>query len=133
MTQSFLIRSTVGGTEMMLEYQDRDSYLVTLKGPDLEARGKVWNGVGTGLGDFVAELARSWRGWDGLRKWSSMEGELELEAVMDRTGHVHLTVALQYRLPVLWRVQLQLVVEAGQLDRLAADAMSLERTLYGAA
>jgi len=133
MARSFLIRSTVGGTEMLLAYQDRDSYLVTVRGPDLNASGKVWNGVGQSLGDFFADLALSWRGWEGSRGWSSLEGEFTLAAVIDRTGHVQLTAVLQVRLPALWKVQLELVVEAGQLDHLAAEAKSLEGALYGAA
>ena len=45
---------------------------------------------------FFAELAADWRGWDGERRWRSLEGEMEIEASHDGRGHVLIGVTVLY-------------------------------------
>jgi hypothetical protein len=45
------------------------------------------------LADFLSELAGSWRGWEGERKWTSLEGDIELTATHDGRGLVALVPA----------------------------------------
>lgn len=68
-------------------------------------------------------LSKHWRGWAGERAEESLERHLRLACTADRTGHVTIRVTL--RSMVLeddWRVEADLHLEAGQLDRLADAA-----------
>jgi hypothetical protein len=47
------------------------------------------------LDAFLYGLADEWRGWDGVRSWRSMEGELLIDATHDRTRRVSLDVTVQ--------------------------------------
>lgn len=76
-----------------------------------------------GWSELFRGLAKDWRGWSGERAEESLEGHLRLTCTADRTGHV--TIRVRLRNMVLgddWRVEANLQVEAGQLDRLAGAA-----------
>jgi len=75
--------------------------------------------ISVGLADFFAGIAADWRGWTGSREWASLDGELTLRAESDRTGHVYLRARLRHGAPAEWLVAVVLVLEGGQLDRLA--------------
>ena len=79
-----------------------------------------------GLPEFFAQMARDWRGWVDTREWEAFEGELRLSATMDRTGHISLVVELENGFGLKWTAKAILVLEAGQLDRLAAEAAEFE-------
>jgi hypothetical protein len=71
---------------------------------------------------FFAELARMWRGWDGNKRWNSLEGELELECTRDKLGHIELRCALRPDwFPPPWHVHARILLEAGQLEIVAAE------------
>jgi uncharacterized protein DUF6228 len=77
------------------------------------------------LRDFLAGLAKDWRGWQGARTWTSMEGEMTLEASHDGLGHVTIAVTLRRAErpgdPDAWSARIVLTLEAGEeLHRLAA-------------
>lgn len=80
----------------------------------------------TTLAGFFRALAADWRGWDGVRTWRSLEGELALDACHDGRGHVSLGVTL--RAPGLdlddeaWSARAVFQLEGGEeMTRLAAD------------
>jgi hypothetical protein len=83
------------------------------------------------IGDFFAELAADWRGWQGARTWGT--GPLVLSATHDGLGHVALNVELEtnvYDEPD-WRACATVHLEAGQLDHVARDAAQLPRLVVG--
>ncbi len=87
----------------------------------------------TSLVDFVTGLAADWCGWQGVRRWQSLEGELELDARHDGRSQVGLGVTLRAPGPDVddthWSARAVLVQEAGeQLSRLAADLTQFLRT-----
>lgn len=64
---------------------------VTIEGPDLRASRQVYEGYDEGfsnLAAYFADLAASWRGWEGIREYESVEGDLRIQATRD--GHVNL-------------------------------------------
>ena len=72
---------------------------------------------------FFDDLAKHWKGWSDTKSWTSLEGELGLEATTDRLGHIYLRVTLRaIEISANWTVQTTLLIEAGQLDRLAMEA-----------
>lgn len=81
-----------------------------------------------GLPDFVAGLARDWRGWRRARRWHSLEEELTI--VASHTGRrVELVVTLRSGIdPGAWSVTLPVPLAPGEaLARAAADVAALFR------
>jgi len=79
---------------------------------------------------FFEDLAKHWRGWSDSKSWNSLEGHLGFEATTDRLGHIYLRVTLRaVEIAADWKVQTTLLIEAGQLDRLAREA----KEVFGAA
>ncbi len=73
-------------------------FLVTARGEWVSVEASVRTLEGDGLGDFLAELAEDFRGWEGARTWRSLECDLTLSARHSGRG-VHLTWGLHDRPP----------------------------------
>src|ERR1700691_5899488 len=48
-----------------------------------------------GLAQFFQDMAANWKGWEGEKTWSSIEGEFGLAATSDRLGHITLRIRLR--------------------------------------
>lgn len=68
---------------------------------------------------YFRSLAQDWRGWDGDREWTSLEGDLHLTAKHD--GHVRVQASLRPQND--WTVTALISLEAG--EELAAAARDL--------
>jgi hypothetical protein len=91
------------------------------------------------LTTYLQRLADDWRGWPGLRKWRTQDGELQLDAHHDGLGHVTLGVTLRnwrqafgapypWKRPVDcgWSARAVFVLDAGeQMTQFAADIQAL--------
>ncbi len=101
-----------------------DCYRIAFLAPDLSVARMVWNpGYGHPPSALFDEVAQSWSGWSGVKSWAAMEGECRLSATSDSTGHI----TFQFDISRIdqsqsWSAQVSVVVEAGQLERLAGDA-----------
>lgn len=133
MVEPFTVQSRSDHASLELRPHDRDYFIAALRIRGLEATARVSSYMSGGLGEFFAGLAAEWRGWKGVRAWSSLEGELQLRAKSDRSGHVFFTVQLRDGAPARWEAEVELIVEAGQLDRLAASAREFEAAVVTAA
>jgi hypothetical protein len=109
-----------------------DGYVYFLQ-VDLEDEGLVAHGWSAldgrdrlDLPAFLACLVERWRGWEGTLTWTSMEGEMTLDAT-HHGRHVCLAVTLRrphrtYE-PDAWSARVVFNLEPGeQLRNLAADA-----------
>jgi len=73
----------------------------------------------------VFGLVRDWRGWAGEKSCESLEGHLRISATSDSLGHVSLRVELgDNQVPIDWRAETSLFLEAGQLESMAKGARS---------
>ena len=130
------MRQAVGivGRSVRILSSQSDSYLefFGLEGDDFGAAFRigdariglrVWCGDGGGpLVELFRSIARDWRGWDEPRSWRSREGGLRLTCTSDRLGHVTLEVTMTgFEKPEPWRFAATLVVDPGQLDRIANE------------
>jgi hypothetical protein len=122
MALSLRIESAREQAFLELKPLDKDYFVAQIHDNGLEAIARVSSYMSFGLGEFFAGLASDWKGWEGERKWSSMEGELTLSARTDGLGHVYLLVYLCNGTPPTWDVRAELCLEAGALDRYAARA-----------
>lgn len=74
------------------------------------------------------QLARDWKGWEGKREWSSIEGELTLAFSSDNTGHIHVDVVVRNsEIDRDWSLVLKplLLIPAGELDQIAKRARAV--------
>jgi hypothetical protein len=134
MGQTLVIKSVSGsGSLEVAEWESGDQsrrldYLViTLRSEALHASARIYyyhdaHGV-AGLPQFFSDIAANWRGWQGEKRWESLEGDFKLSCFSDGLGHIDITVELSSRItdPVGWDVRCALTVEAGQLDSIAED------------
>ena len=131
MGHSFAIASVHGGRQLEflggiprgLTGDDGCTFAARLVGPNVGAAVEVYDIQPQRWSELFRGLAKHWRGWSGERAEESLEGHLRLACTADRTGHV--TIRVRLRSMVLgddWRVEADLHVEAGQLDRLADAA-----------
>jgi hypothetical protein len=123
---TFQIRSNFGGAEVEIKGSE-----VRLSRRGLQACVSVYelekNETIRGLGRLFESLARDWRGWEGERIWSSLEGEFQVAALHDGLGTIELVVRLGHLDPTtdgLWQATASLFVDAGGLDTLARTAVS---------
>jgi hypothetical protein len=101
-----------------------ESYSVLLQAPTLSATRIVENPpYGQPPSILFRDMAAHWSGWEGAKTWCAIEGEFNLFAKCDLTGHVTLIFEFPSSpfLPT-WSTRVELMVEAGQLDQLARDA-----------
>src|SRR5260370_41832297 len=96
---TMLIRSNqgTGGLELSdLQPSDPsrplDSFTATVILDGLRASTRVYAYRFEGLVDLFADLARNWRGWEGEKRWESLEAELKLACSCDRLGHVQVRI-----------------------------------------
>jgi len=67
-------------------------------------------------------------GWSDVRRWSSKDSQLVIDAEHDGTGHVTLTATLRNDAssPTAWTAQVAVTLEGGeQLSQLATDVREL--------
>lgn len=73
------------------------------------------------LAAFFEDLAANRRGWEGMKQWSSVEGDFALSCKSDGLGHAALEVTLKSGVyEDDWCVKAVIHVEVGQLEETAA-------------
>jgi Family of unknown function (DUF6228) len=72
---------------------------------------------GDGIVSWAADLAESYRGWDGVRTWESLEHDLRIDAIHDGRGHVSLRFVIRgprgYE-PGAWEASVMVTLDAGE-------------------
>lgn len=80
---------------------------------------------GTGLPRFVRSLADAWQGFDDVRDYTSLEGDVVLSCRHDGVGTVRCTVTVGRSSPPEWSMSAVLAFGAGaHLARLADEVES---------
>ena len=106
--------------------------IAELSSSGLRAIRTVVHSYSTGFADlagFFAQLEQDWRGWDDVRSWRSLEGDLSIEA-RHQFGHVQLRVTLRAYGPGWgndgWTASANLTIDPGeQLSQIATDLSCL--------
>jgi hypothetical protein len=127
MADSLLIKCSRSSSELEFSEQEAlrgtggsEHFRVTVRAKDLLASVRVYSPDPHGhLSEFFGDLAVNWKGWSGEKKWSSLEGEVELSCSCDSLGHIEIGVTLNGRLSGGWIVRNPLFVDAGQLEQIA--------------
>jgi Family of unknown function (DUF6228) len=99
-------------------------YSLELRTLDFSASTTVENpGFGHPPSQLFDELASHWKGWSGAKDWHAAEGELQIRATSDSTGHI----TLSFVIPMSgsfrpWSAEVRLLVEAGETEALANES-----------
>jgi hypothetical protein len=105
-------------------------WIAELHGEAVRAKRRFYSYDRTGLADYFAGLAASWRGWDGDETWAALEGDVSIAASHDGKGTVAMLVELSewptVRRDPDWRAALVLTIDAGSLNRLAREAKAVD-------
>jgi len=100
-------------------------YFATIQTGSLDVGQNVYafDPTNEGLALFFAGLAEDWQGWDGVRQWSSLEGEFEVACEHDGLGHIGTTARLHKNRAygVGWTGEIRFEISAGELDRIANE------------
>jgi hypothetical protein len=96
-------------------------YVAVLSLPQGSVTSEVWD-CGSGLAAFVRDIASGWRGFEGLKEYANLEGQLHLSCRHDGKGTVECKVALRQPEPPEWSFEAVLQFGAGaHLERLADE------------
>ena len=127
---SVTIKSSTGSHELQLSEEEgllrldgSEYYRASLKAEGLTASAKVYAYEPHGeLSQFFAELAAHREGWEGEKRWRSLEGELTLSCRSGGGSRITIEVVLRSGLyEDDWCVQAMINIEAGQLVSIAAN------------
>ena len=120
MAESVTLKSAHDGTSLELFDRGGGYFRARVVGPNVEATATVYEYEPAHLKQFFADLAGNWKGWKGKKEWQSLEGELAMRATIDSAGHISLSVHLRSgSYPFDWKLTAVILLEAGQLDRIA--------------
>jgi Family of unknown function (DUF6228) len=96
------------------------SYDVSLAVEGTHASVNVWD-YGAGPAAYFQLLADNWKGWDGDRSWSSLEGQLNIDARHDGKGLIICEVTVGSVIAPTWSLTATLTFGAGaHMDEIAA-------------
>ncbi|HEY6206150.1 MAG TPA: DUF6228 family protein [Chthoniobacterales bacterium] len=134
MGDSVTIRSAQDDSVLELHRTQRsDTFRAHLRGRGFEGAVEVYElGPPKHLATFFRDLAVHWRGWQGEKHWGSLESQLSFRAKADSTGHTYLDVELRGGSCHDWRLRGSLVIEAGQLDKIASEIESFVELTHAA-
>ena len=121
----FSIKSTQ--TDAILSFYEPmgEYFSVHMLSNECSGKVKVWAYTDSmGLAKLFRSLSNDWRGWSGIKKWSSIEGEFSITCTHDGLGHIALLIRLSHDSGNSdpWSLNAELVVEVAQLDSIASDA-----------
>ncbi|MDQ2730252.1 MAG: DUF6228 family protein [Armatimonadota bacterium] len=129
-SQTTIIHSVTGDKQLQFSdrtpaarHQDVEYIHVHLQGRDVpNCSSKIDLYYGSDLVEFFKELSDQWQGWEGEKKWESTDHSLILTATSDRLGHISLEVEISSgSFPLEWMLRTTIALEAGGLERIAAD------------
>jgi hypothetical protein len=124
MSEPIKLKSSTSPATVEFRRGAADRFGVQVERPELTAAVEVYCIDGfrdpLSLVEFLDGIARDWRGWEGTRNWSALEGEFSLSCRADRLGHIYMTVRLGGQIESEpWSVEFQINTEASQIEPLA--------------
>jgi len=126
---SLVIKSYNNSSFLELSLFNKDYLIAKLSTKRLQAELNVYLYMSPSIAGFFGDLATNWNGWKGIKKWSSFEGELSIEASCDSTGHITFIINLSNGAPPYWQVQATITCSAGQLETFFSESKLFEAAL----
>ena len=107
-SQVAIFRDAISGPPRADPYSGEGSFVVELRAEGLRAQRTVFmfSFDWANLAAFFADLAESWRGWDGEKRWESIEHDLSITATSDSRGHCRLHFVVRDGPNPTWEVSM---------------------------
>lgn len=121
---SLSICSTESDRELVLSRHQNERIRVELRGAAVSAYADIWVYTdASDLNSFIQELGQFERPWRDGRSWSSVEGDFSISVTCTSLGVVKLRIELRAAQgePEEWEVKAGLVLELGQLPKIAKE------------
>jgi len=125
----FEIKSEQG---YLLSFSDRafdtkdmiSNYSVSLCSPTMSGSVRVYNApYGTTPLNLFQSIDNEWQGWKGEKCWGAIEGEFDLVASSDNTGHITIRARIFSGYgPPSAKMEIESIVESGRTRELAEKA-----------
>lgn len=77
---------------------------------------------------FFEDLAANWKGFNGEKEWSSLEGEFSLNCTSDSLSHFALEVTIRNNEDTRY-ARKTVFIESGQLEKIALEARNFFKGL----
>ena len=118
-----IIKSADSSASLVFSDIEGDYFTARFLSPELNVSKRVWGYTDCELlVDLFEYLAQEWKGWDGEKNWSSLEGEFSVSCSADKKGHVHLRLKFkQHEGREPWAAEPSLNLEAGMLEGVARN------------
>lgn len=101
----------------------QEYFCVTIKSKNLFSFTDVYafDPFDSNLVRFFENLAENWKGFEGEKEWSSLEGEFSLNCTSDSLGHFALEVTIRNNEDTRYASK-TIFIESGQLEKVALEA-----------
>lgn len=101
----------------------REHFRVSVRSTQLSAFTDVYifDPFDSDLVRFFKDLERNWKGFDGEKRWSSLEGEFSLLCTSNSLGHFELEITIR-NIEDTMLVRKTIYIESGQLEKIALEA-----------
>ncbi len=109
--------------EGLSKSEGRENFRVTIKSTHLTSFTDVYafDPFNFNLVRFFEDLAKNWKGFDGEKEWSSLEGEFSLVCTSDNLGHFALEATIR-NIEDTRCARKTIYIEAGQLEKIILEA-----------
>jgi len=120
------IKSTDSGAKLVFSGIEGDYFVATYDSPEVRVSKRVWGYSDCELFvDLFESMAAEWRGWEGEKIWSSIEGEFSVSGASDKKGHIRLKLGFtKFEGSEPWKLESILNLEAGLIDGIAKKLRS---------
>jgi hypothetical protein len=127
MSREVIIKSADTGAKLEFLDVKGEHFTVVFSSVTLSASQRVWGYTDCRqLANLFREMAQSWKGWEGVKTWGSIEGEFNLACTSDKLGHVTLEVDLVERdTSEPWSTKFNIQIETWQLEKIANEMITL--------
>ena len=118
---SVIIKSSATSATLAFCEREGDYFNVVYESPAVKIQKRVWGYTDCqALAGLFHSLSQDWKGWNGVREWSSIEGDFGLSATSDKLGHIKLSMSFrEVDASEEWGAKVCLFVDSGQTENIA--------------
>ena len=122
-----VIKSSAGSDVFRVGPRQGDYLTLEFEGHSLRAVSKIYlYDDNSSLLKLFENLGQNWKGWEGVKSWSSLEGDFTLSCSADKLGHVFMAIELVNRtVEPNWTIKTSLQIDSGSLETVLSQAKSL--------
>ena len=121
MADEVVIKCKNDGNTLSFSQRNKEGWTTEIIGVGITAKIKITDFLGD-PSSFFSDLASQWQGWEGIKTYRSLEGELAIHARHDKKG----TVSLQVLLTPNdrgddWKLENIFGIDPGQLNMISQE------------